>query len=145
MWKQLNRLIASDSQIDPLATLYTWCTLTASRHLKELLVGFCFHTGHEHLLGESSVSGPSVHPILLPIETLSLLILCQLTSSFAVMIIATTTRGRNLTRNLKMGRNKLLILLSYMVKMGFYDSSNFSTVILSFTWTISVNTVALHL
>lgn len=91
------------------------------------------------------MSGPSVHPILLPIETLSLLILCQLTSSFAVMIIATTTRGRNLTRNLKMGRNKLLILLTYMVKMGFYDSANFSTVILSFTWIISVNTVALHL
>ena len=45
---------------------------------------------------ETPVSDLSVHPILLPIETLSLLILCQLTSSFTAMIF-TTPRGCNLT------------------------------------------------
>lgn len=58
---------------------------------------------------------PSIHSDLLPTQTLSLIARCNLTSSFAPVIITTVTRGHRLTKNKKVDWNKLLALMAYTV------------------------------
>ena len=81
---------------------------------------FCFTgTGQEQwsTVQRVGVFDPSIHPDLLPTGTLLLFRLRYLTSSFALVIITTTTRGHRLTISINMGHNKLLPRTTYTRNM----------------------------
>ena len=81
-----------------------------NQHKSPLTLGFTLYES-SGLLGKSPVHVWPNHPF----PTFSLLILLCLTSSFAVVISTTTTRGHNLIRNTNMGLNKQLSKWTYIV------------------------------